>query len=124
MSSPRFSSVARAQTSCFVLLSSELEEATQFMHKVNRRVLHSTLTLADHVPAQVVKKIWEYIKAHDLQDPKNKRKIIVDDTLGKFLSRPCTMFTMNKQLSKHVYTRGNLPYYACRCTYAPSTMSL
>ena len=39
---------------------------------------------------QVVKKIWEYIKEHNLQNPKNKRKIIVDDTLGATPREGCS----------------------------------
>eukprot|EP00884_Botryococcus_braunii_P020010 jgi/Botrbrau1/6693/Bobra.0202s0031.1 len=51
---------------------------------------------------QVVKAIWAYIKENNLQDPKNKQKIIVDEKLATFLKAPVTMFSMNKQLSKHI----------------------
>lgn len=54
------------------------------------------------VIVQVVKSIWAYIKENNLQDPKNKKKIIVDEKLGKFLKHPVDMFSMNKQLSKHI----------------------
>ena len=57
---------------------------------------------------QVVKAIWVYIKEHNLQDPKNKRKIIPDEKLGKVLPRT-NMMMMNKHLSKHVYTAGEAP---------------
>ncbi|MEC7182880.1 MAG: SWIB/MDM2 domain-containing protein, partial [Bdellovibrionota bacterium] len=30
---------------------------------------------------QVIKKIWDYIKKHNLQNPKNKRNILADDKL-------------------------------------------
>ena len=30
---------------------------------------------------EVVKKLWEYIKEHDLQNPENKRNIMADDKL-------------------------------------------
>jgi upstream activation factor subunit UAF30 len=53
---------------------------------------------------QVVKKIWEYIKENNLQDPKNKRRILLDDKLQTIFTPPMDMFSMNKQLSKHVYT--------------------
>jgi upstream activation factor subunit UAF30 len=53
---------------------------------------------------QVVKAIWDYIKAHDLQDPACRRNILPDAKLGTILTAPVTMFSMNKQLSKHVKT--------------------
>jgi len=53
---------------------------------------------------QVVKAIWAYIKENDLQDPRNKRKIIVDAKLGTIFTSPLDMFSMNKQLSRHVKT--------------------
>ena len=58
------------------------------------------------VQVQVVKAIWVYAKEHNLQDPKNKRKIICDEKLGKFLPARTDMFKMNKELSKHVFTQG------------------
>ena len=50
---------------------------------------------------QVVKLLWAYIKEHNLQDPSNKRNIILDEELGKLFKAPMTMFSMNKQLSRH-----------------------
>ncbi|PVH78828.1 SWIB-domain-containing protein [Cadophora sp. DSE1049] len=53
---------------------------------------------------QVVKKIWEYIKARDLQDPADKRQIRCDDKLQSvFKVDKVHMFTMNKILSKQLY---------------------
>ncbi|KAK9817776.1 hypothetical protein WJX72_002037 [[Myrmecia] bisecta] len=53
---------------------------------------------------QVVKRIWEYIREHGLQDPKDKRRILPDERLATILKAPVTMLTMNKQLSRHVFT--------------------
>ena len=51
----------------------------------------------------MVSKIWAYIKKNDLQNPKNKREILADDKLKKvFGVDKCTMFEMNKYLSKHL----------------------
>ena len=53
---------------------------------------------------QTVKKIWEYVKARDLQDPSDKRHILCDDALrAVFKSDKVHMFTMNKLLANHLY---------------------
>lgn len=52
---------------------------------------------------QVVSKVWEYIRKHDLQNPKDKREILADDKLKKVFGRDkCTMFEMNKYLAQHL----------------------
>jgi DNA topoisomerase-1 len=52
---------------------------------------------------EVTKKIWEYIKAHDLQDPKNKRRIIPDAKLAKVFGskEPLDMMQLSRVLNKH-----------------------
>ena len=54
--------------------------------------------------SEVVKKLWEYIKKHDLQDPENKRNINADDKLKKVFGGKGTvnMFEMTKLVSKHL----------------------
>jgi len=55
---------------------------------------------------QTVKKVWEYIKANDLQDPSDKRQIICDDTMRRvFKSDKVHMFTMNKILNQNLYPK-------------------
>lgn len=52
---------------------------------------------------EVVSKVWEYIKKHKLQNPKNGREILADDNLKKvFGIDKVTMFEMNKHLSRHL----------------------
>jgi upstream activation factor subunit UAF30 len=53
---------------------------------------------------QVVKKIWTYIKKHNLQDPKNKRNILADDNLKKVFGgkKSVTMFELAGLVSKHL----------------------
>lgn len=49
------------------------------------------------------KKIWEYIKSHNLQDPINKRQIIPDAALGKIIGKkPIDMLKLATFLSKHL----------------------
>uniref|UniRef100_A0A1J3HPM7 Upstream activation factor subunit spp27 n=1 Tax=Noccaea caerulescens TaxID=107243 RepID=A0A1J3HPM7_NOCCA len=53
---------------------------------------------------EVVKKTWEYIRKHDLQDPKNRRNIICDESLHSlFRVKTINMFQMTKALSKHIW---------------------
>lgn len=54
--------------------------------------------------SEVVKKLWEYIKKNDLQDPKNKRDIIADENLKKVFDGKAVvnMFEMTKLVSKHL----------------------
>lgn len=53
---------------------------------------------------QVVKKLWEHIKANDLQDPKDKRQIICDDKMqAVFKQSKVDMFKMNKDIGSHLY---------------------
>lgn len=53
--------------------------------------------------SQVISKVWDYIKAHNLQNPANKREIVADDTLRKVFGKDrVTMFEMNKHISAHL----------------------
>jgi len=54
--------------------------------------------------SQVVKKLWEYIKAHNLQDPSNKRNINADEKLLKVFGgkKTVNMFEMTKLVSAHL----------------------
>ena len=54
--------------------------------------------------SQVVKKMWDYIKKNDLQNPKNKRNILADDNLKKVFGgkSEVSMFEMAKLISKHL----------------------
>ncbi len=53
---------------------------------------------------EVVKKLWEYIKKHDLQDPKNKRNINADEKLKPVFGgkKQVNMFETTKLVSKHL----------------------
>ncbi len=53
---------------------------------------------------EVVKKIWVYIKKHNLQDAKNKRNINADDKLKAVFGgkKTVSMFEMTKLVSNHL----------------------
>lgn len=53
--------------------------------------------------SEVTKKLWEYIKKHDLQNPANKRNILADDKLKPLFGKDeVTMFEMTKLVSPHM----------------------
>jgi len=53
--------------------------------------------------SQVVSKIWEYIRSHNLQNPENRREIVADDQLRRVFGKDkVTMFEMNKCLAAHL----------------------
>ncbi|MDA0237782.1 MAG: SWIB/MDM2 domain-containing protein [Proteobacteria bacterium] len=53
---------------------------------------------------EVTKKIWTYIKKHDLQDAKNRRNINADSNLLPIFGgkKQVSMFEMTKLVSKHL----------------------
>ncbi len=52
---------------------------------------------------EVTKKVWEYIKAHNLQDSANKRNINADAKLKPIFGKDqVTMFEMTKLISNHL----------------------
>lgn len=67
-------------------------------------LLPSKLTKVQLSRPQTVKKIWEYVKARDLQDPNDKRQIRCDDAMrAVFKQDRVHMFTMNKILGQNLY---------------------
>lgn len=52
---------------------------------------------------KVTKKLWAYIKKHELQDDEDRRTINPDEKLAKVLGKkPVNMFKMTKLVSKHL----------------------
>jgi len=53
---------------------------------------------------EVVKKLWEYIKKHNLQDKANKRMINADDVLKPIFGgkKQVSMFEMAGPVGKHL----------------------
>jgi len=53
---------------------------------------------------EVVKGLWAYIKEHNLQNPDDKREIILDERMKSlFHCDRFTMFTMNKYVNMHMH---------------------
>ena len=53
---------------------------------------------------EVVSKVWEYIKANNLQNPENKREILADEKLQAVFAgkSKVSMFEMNKYFAQHL----------------------
>ncbi|EUC62616.1 SWIB/MDM2 domain protein [Rhizoctonia solani AG-3 Rhs1AP] len=52
---------------------------------------------------QIVKKLWEHIKAHGLQNPQDKREILCDDPMKSLFGvDKINMFQMNKVIGVHI----------------------
>ena len=64
----------------------------------------AAITGSDPLPrSEVVSKMWDHIRKNNLQNPENKREILADDKLKKIFGvDSCSMFDMNKHLSRHL----------------------
>ena len=91
--------------------SSKVEPVSKEGQKPNalQKLLQPSKELAAVVGAEplprgeVVSKVWDYIKKHELQNPENRREILADDNLeAVFGKKKVTMFEMNKYLSQHL----------------------
>ncbi|CAO3660058.1 unnamed protein product [Umbelopsis vinacea] len=72
-----------------------------FMKPLKLSPAIQVLTRSDN--DEIVKRIWEYIKENDLQDPKDRRSILCDDTMkAVFKTERVHMFTMNKILNEEL----------------------
>ena len=76
-----------------------------FMQPVNVSVDLAAIVGTGPMPrTEIIKKIWDYIKKNNLQDPTNKRNINPDDKLAKVFGskNAVDMFQMTKLVSKHI----------------------
>ncbi|PYI30626.1 SWIB-domain-containing protein [Aspergillus indologenus CBS 114.80] len=96
---------------------SDVESGSESGKKVNRSGgFHKPLTLSPALSAllggevtlsrpQTVKRLWQYIHEHDLQDPSDRRQICCDDAMrAVFKQDRIHMFTMTKILSQNLYS--------------------
>ncbi|MBS0604822.1 MAG: type I DNA topoisomerase [Verrucomicrobia bacterium] len=75
----------------------------QAAHKLSKE-LQEIVGAPELSRPEVVKKVWDYIKEHKLQDSKNKRLIKPDAKLAKVFGskEPLDMMKMSGVLSKHI----------------------
>ncbi len=57
---------------------------------------------AEATRSEVVSHLWQYIRKHNLQNPKNRQQILCDDTLRKLTGQDVvTQFTINRYIQPH-----------------------
>ncbi len=102
-SSPRTSKASKKKSST----TTKKKKATS-ARKLPEKTLSPELATIVGAPSmtrpQVTKKMWEYIKKHNLQDPKDGRLINPDKNLAKVLgsTTPIHMFHLAKLISPHI----------------------
>ena len=76
-----------------------------FMAPLTPSAALATVVGAKALPrTQVIKKLWQYIKSKNLQDPKNMRNIRADANLTKIFygKSVVSMFEMTKLVNRHL----------------------
>lgn len=73
------------------------------VYKISKE-LADVLGVDEITRGDLMKKIWEYIKSNNLQDPKNKRLIVPDKKLIKIFDskEPVDMMKLPSKLNKHL----------------------
>ncbi len=77
---------------------------SKFMKPMELDAVLSDIIGPKPVPrTEIVKKLWVYIKKHDLQDSKNRRNINADEKLLKFFGgkKQVSMFELAKFIGSH-----------------------
>ena len=63
---------------------------------------------------EVVKQLWAYFRENNLQNPNDRREILLDKKLQKvFKRKSVTMFSMNKFLSPVCWNNNTMYFYVC-----------
>lgn len=76
-----------------------------FMKPVTPDAALAAVVGADPLPrTELTKKLWDYIKSNNLQNPENKREILADEKLKAVFDGKdkVSMFEMTKLVSNHV----------------------
>ena len=79
-------------------------KTTAFMKALNPSPALAAVVGAEPLPrTEVTKRLWDYIKAHNLQNPANKRNILCDSALKAVMGKDeVTMFEMTGLVGKHL----------------------
>ena len=78
-----------------------------FMNPVQPSDELAAIVGSEAVPrTEITKRLWDYIKKNNLQNPKNKREIVPDAKLAAVFGTKSAvdMFEMTRKVSKHLST--------------------
>lgn len=79
-------------------------KTTAFMKALKPSAELAVIVGSEPLPrTEVTRRIWDYIKAHNLQNPANKRNILCDSPLKAVMGKDeVTMFEMTALVGKHL----------------------
>jgi chromatin remodeling complex protein RSC6 len=79
-------------------------KTTAFMKALKPSAALAVVVGSEPLPrTEVTKRLWDYIKAHNLQNPANKRNILCDNALRAVMGKDeVTMFEMTGLVGKHL----------------------
>ncbi|WP_066337623.1 SWIB/MDM2 domain-containing protein [Azohydromonas lata] len=82
----------------------ETQKNSAFMKALKPSPVLAVIVGTEPLPrTEVTKRIWDYIKQHNLQNPANKRNILCDQTLKAVMGKDeVTMFEMTGLVGKHL----------------------
>lgn len=86
-------------------MTTKQKKNSAFMKPVNLSKELEAITGSGPMPrTEVTKKLWNYIKKHNRQDPNNKRQINPDEKLATLFGtkKPVDMFKMTSLVAKHM----------------------
>jgi chromatin remodeling complex protein RSC6 len=80
------------------------KKTSAFMSALRPSAALAAIVGSEPLPrTEAIKKLWEYIKARDLQNPANKRNILCDAALKAVMGKDeVTMFEMTGLVSRHL----------------------
>jgi chromatin remodeling complex protein RSC6 len=83
------------------------KKASPFMTALKPSAELAAIVGAEPLPrTEVTKRLWDYIKARNLQNPANKRNILCDDNLKAVMGKDeVTMFEMTGLVGKHLQSQ-------------------
>jgi len=85
-------------------MSTTTPKTTAFMKALKPSAALAMIVGSEPLPrTEVTKRLWDYIKARNLQNPANKRNILCDGPLRAVMGKDeVTMFEMTALVGKHL----------------------